>query len=94
MRYSGIQQIQQIQQIQLDIVRYKRDIVDTVGYNGYAAKWLDIDLDRYRDIGRYRHRRDTGIYRRNIKKIHSRGVPLYIIYYIINHNKIIMDLKY
>ena len=68
MRYSGIQQIQQIQ---LDIVRYKRDIMDTVGYNGYAAKWLAADIDRYRDIGRYR--RDTGKYRRNIQKIHSRG---------------------
>jgi len=40
-KYSGIQQIQ------LDIiVRYKRDIVDTVGYSG--IKWIYCKMARYR----------------------------------------------
>jgi len=73
-RYSGIQQIQ----LDIDIVSYKRDIVDTVGYSntvgysGYAAKWLDI-IDGYRDTGKYRLGTGKYRFRQNIQKIHSRG---------------------
>jgi len=76
-RYSGIQQIQQIQ---LDVVvRYKRDIVDTwiqwdtVGYNGCAAKWLDID--RYRDI----LQGDTGGIQGNTGRISKKYTPVGVI---------------
>jgi len=70
----------------------------TVGYNGYAAKWLDID--RYRDIGRNGGIQGNTIidlkyrYRRNIQKIHSRGGKEYIHIRIHIHIFIIYNMYY
>jgi len=65
-RYSGIQ---------LDTARYVRIQLDTVGYSGSAATWLDID--RYRDTrdtkDTMRYRRDAGEIQAGYPKIHSRA---------------------